>query len=171
MIEKEIANLSLEKRVFEHSMRVVNLCKKFTAKLNIADSNLIERAALLHDIGKKIDNENHHKESVIKKTLKKYNYAPTDINDIVYIIKHHKGKEFHPNHLEIECSILRICDKLDKFNKSKKDKQDIMNICDNNIKIIRSTLKNHPNELKCFEEIYNQLIDEAISQSPLQVSF
>lgn len=50
MIEKDIARAYLKNKDFEHSMRVVELCKNFANKLAMTNSKLIERAAWLYMI-------------------------------------------------------------------------------------------------------------------------
>lgn len=46
---------------FEHSKRVVNLCEEMAEKLNVKDINILVKAAWLHDVGKIMNNKEHHK--------------------------------------------------------------------------------------------------------------
>lgn len=162
MIEKDIARAYLKNKDFEHSMRVVELCKNFANKLAMTNSKLIERAAWLHDIGKIINNDKHAKKEVIIEALINCYYKPDDFKELVFIIQNHKGK-FQPKKLELECSILRICDKLDKFEK---EKLEIIETCEKNMDKIRKILAESPNDLNKFEKIYADLMKNILLNFP-----
>ncbi|QNU68526.1 HD domain-containing protein [Ruminiclostridium herbifermentans] len=113
-----------EYELIEHTKRVVNLCNKFEEKLCL-DEQLLHKAAWLHDIAKynECGNKryNHHIEA--SSVLSKYGFSYED--PVCNIIKAHTGDYFEPDEeYSLEAAVLRICDKLDKFNKGKKDAKD-----------------------------------------------
>lgn len=112
----------------KHSKRVCRLCKKIVKRLknNSVDniqSDLLYKAAYLHDIGKAdCKGDVHPFMSVVcmydsfdcsgKKSRK---YA----RRISHIIIAHKSDFCPPKDVAIEAAILRMADKIDKYNKSK----------------------------------------------------
>ena len=126
---------------FEHSKRVVKLCKYYAKVLGIDKNkkNLLIRAAWLHDIGKIQDINKHHNRNIVINSLNKIKYDSDDINVIVDIIENHRS-EFEPSNYILECGILRICDKLDKYNKDKPEKA--RKKCLENLQIILDYMKN-----------------------------
>lgn len=124
-VEKFIAKrLFSKKRRYKHTKRVVKLCKYFSEVLEVENRNILIKAAWLHDIGKIESDKKHHKRNIVIPILEDNNYKNKKIDDIVYIIENHKGK-FNPDKLILESAILRMCDKLDKYNKIKKRKQEV----------------------------------------------
>lgn len=105
----------------EHVERVCSLCCEFADSLNCIDKSLLINAAYLHDVAKQIDDDYHHERKYIALALRKKNIDTDKIDrfdDVCIIIENHRGK-FFPHRYIWESAILRICDKLDKFNQAK----------------------------------------------------
>ena len=161
---KQIYLLRKKRKTYYHSKRVAILCKKFTDNIHSVNGELVEKAALLHDIGKTENIKGkHNRKERVRTVLNKWNYDDEMINDIIKIISYHRGKNFKPNSFPIECSILRICDKLDKFEK---EKLEIIEICEKNMNKIRKLLAEHPNDLNKFEETYIDLLKKILLNYP-----
>ena len=115
----------------QHTIRVVEMCETFSRVLELDDNEgeILIKAAWLHDIAK-LDfsdvngKDEHHKKEYIKKCAKECNLDIKDHSEIYGIIKAHKGKFDPPKNIALESAILRICDKLDKFNKRQGDASD-----------------------------------------------
>lgn len=103
---------------------MVKLCKKFANKYPTAvDRELLLNAAWLHDVAKLSAGKKHNKRRKVSAVLKKHNlYHNIDhIKRVTRIIKSHKGKKFNPQKYKLESAVVRLCDKLDRFKKGKKD--------------------------------------------------
>lgn len=146
--------------IFYHSKRVVKLCKIFIKHINPNHKKIIKKSAWLHDIGKVLGNDNHDNIDVIKYSLKRIGYTDKKIDKIIYLIQWHGGEAFKPEKLQLQCSILRICDKLDKFmkdkKKSKKRRKKIIKNCTENMKQIKNIIETHP-DFQAFYQLYNKL--------------
>jgi len=79
-----------------HILVVVKYARKL-AKIYKADEEIVELAALLHDIGrtKLHDDENHHISGVpeAEKILKKYNYSEKIIEEVKHCVRSHRGSK------------------------------------------------------------------------------
>lgn len=104
-------------KTIEHSIRVRYICEEIVCELNKEiqieiNTTLLYRAAILHDIAKFDGEDKHHKKA--KNILK---MQGVESKKVFSIIKAHKGK-FTPNdNVIVESAILRMADKIDKFNK------------------------------------------------------
>ncbi len=103
---------------FDHIRRVYNLCL-FIGKVESANLHILLPAALMHDIGR--DLEEHlgadHAESaefLSKDFLKLINYPKEHINEIFNVIRSHSS---NPEHMPetLEAKILSDSDKLDSL--------------------------------------------------------
>ena len=110
----------------EHTKRVVALCEEFADKYpDAVDRELLLDAAWLHDIAKYRADKKHNDPEKVLKLLKKYELG-SDIDDIeavADVIAVHKG-EFAPWDNELESAVLRLCDKLDGFEKGKENAEE-----------------------------------------------
>lgn len=148
---KSIAKRYLTDKQYAHTERVAELCEKFSEEFSEIDKNLLMDAAWLHDIGKAFAREKRHAEKdVVDEALENVGWD-NNRAEVSYIIHRHKGK-FHPKRHIIECSILRICDKLDKYNKD--DKKHPKQHCKESMEKIREVLR--PDELEKFETVYRR---------------
>lgn len=96
---------------YEHTERVVELCRVIGSELG-ADMEVLIPAAILHDIGRPLDN--HAKESAVqsKEILENKGLNPRVINEIIHAIEIHSfsgGGEART----LEAKILSDADKLD----------------------------------------------------------
>lgn len=129
-VKKQVEKL---KAVESHSERVVALCESFATAWAeavgeelILSQNLILESAAFHDFAKlhlgleKEERKNHHKPEILSPLLtpvfQQADYTPC--TGLYEVIACHKG-EFLPTDYFLEASVLRICDKLDKFKKTK----------------------------------------------------
>lgn len=152
----------------KHSKRVCRLCKKIVKRLknNSVDniqSDLLYKAAYLHDIGKaNYDGDAHPYMSVVcmydsfdcsgKKSRK---YA----RRISHIIIAHKSDFCPPKDVAIEAAILRMADKIDKYNKSKYSLVKAEKSCKKSLKKIKKYF--HDNGLdEKFKQIKTACEDE-----------
>lgn len=126
-IKKIKKKLKRFKKIKPHTRRVVKLCKKLCKKLlknscEIKDDILIN-AAWIHDVGKVEDKEFHHLPIILKKVV------PVDLHDDVLfeIVEQHRDLFNPQNHCK-ECAVLRLCDKIDKFHKTKHSKEKIKEV-------------------------------------------
>ena len=102
---------------FPHIMRVYGLCQKIGEKLH-ANLKILNTAALLHDIGRKNENDNLNHAEISAEIALDYLYSLGDhfsnneIEKILHCIKAHSfSNELLPNSLEAK--ILSDIDKLD----------------------------------------------------------
>ena len=94
---------------YEHTERVIELCKVLGVALN-ADMDILIPAAILHDIGRPHDNHAHHGGIMAREILQEQGYSKID--EIVHAIEVHSfsaGGEAKT----IEAQILSDADKLD----------------------------------------------------------
>ena len=157
MRAKEIAQKLLRDLpdVLEHSERVKNLCKPFRDEFNSEiDWYLLKRAAWLHDVGKSVSAEDHHKKKVIRKALEGYELK-SDKDDVISVISCHKGKFKPESWLELESAILRICDKLDRFRKGKADAAEK---CEKSMEQIKNVLDE--STWKRFQKVYQKVYED-----------
>ncbi len=153
MTAEAIAKCYLSDKQYAHTERVVGLCERFAESFSQIDKKTLMDAAWLHDIGKafvkkKKRAKKHAKRKVVNEALKSVGWA-RNCAEVSYIIHRHKGK-FRPQKHIIECSILRICDKLDKYNKD--EKKHPKQYCEKSMKKIRRVLCQE--DLQKFEKIY-----------------
>jgi uncharacterized protein len=94
---------------YEHTKRVIDICKKIGKKMK-ADMEVLIPAAILHDIGRNHDNHALHSARIAREILEEFNYPKID--EIVHAIEVHSftsgGKS-----ITIEAQILSDADKLD----------------------------------------------------------
>lgn len=94
---------------WDHVQRVYNLCVNIGEKEG-GDLDILERAALLHDVGINEDRKNHEKVSarIARDLLSDYD----KVDDVVYCIECHRfSKNMKPETLEAK--ILQDADRLD----------------------------------------------------------
>jgi len=94
---------------WDHVQRVYNLCVRIGEKEG-ADLDVLERAALLHDVGISEDRKNHEKISarIARDLLKDYE----KVDEVAYCIECHRfSKDIEPE--TIEAMILQDADRLD----------------------------------------------------------
>ena len=110
-----------------HTFHVFALCGTFTDLLgnNIKQVNkeILLYSAILHDIAKPIDSEEHNKKQHLLKALAeaKISIPPERIGSICSIVTAHRSGTFDPpREIAAESAILRMCDKLDRFRKGSK---------------------------------------------------
>lgn len=166
-IEKSIAKKILKDNYikdYKHTEKVVELCKKFSQSLHIDNETLVLKAAWLHDIGKPSEDKyekmglrdekhKHNSTEILSGILHDFDYNDNAANDILEIILWHRG-DFLPRRLQLESAVLRICDKLAKYEKGKKDAK---RKCKNNIKEIIEYLEYN---IEKFEKIYEKLKEQ-----------
>lgn len=139
--------------IITHTKRVVKICKKIIKSLNLSidehTRKIIYRAAIFHDIAKLTeDSELKNHNELVEEPLDIYFESDDDLEMITSIIKYHKG-EFEPvEDFAIAAAVLRMADKIDRFNKGKEDANEKY---EKNLKKIEKYFKNH--KLKNFEEI------------------
>ncbi|MEK7547592.1 MAG: HD domain-containing protein [Patescibacteria group bacterium] len=105
---------------FEHTERVMKLCMHI-GKKEKADLKILKIAAVLHDIGRKFEDESkgkicHAKKSaeLARKILKKYNFPQSKIEKVAHCIEAHRFRnEITPQTLEAK--VLFDADKLDSI--------------------------------------------------------
>lgn len=102
---------------FSHVLRVHNLCKKLGKKEG-ADMEVLEAAALLHDLGREEERKNpeidHAEKSaeIAEKILKEIGFVQDKIPKVLYAIKVHRfSKGVRPTTLEAK--ILQDADRID----------------------------------------------------------
>ncbi len=118
----------VEKKV-RHTERVLRSCMKIAEKLAEKtdaeiDAGLLAQAAILHDIAKFNDEENHHikGEKVLEKEYKRLTGRSLDKETrkkLAAVIAAHKGDFDPPGKVKFEAAILRMADKLDKYSRGK----------------------------------------------------
>ena len=105
---------------WEHTERVYNLCLRIGVREN-ADLDILNYAALLHDIGRadqdRLNGQICHAENgaiLAKQLLEKYKVSPDTIEKIVHCIKSHRYRgKILPR--TIEAKVLFDADKLDSI--------------------------------------------------------
>ena len=126
MTPQEIAKTLLDAEDYEHTQRVVAFCFRILPELpnkalEDVDQDMLIDTGWLHDVGKSENADKHHKKKHIRKALEPYEdelgYDDDEIDDLVDIIHAHKGDFDPPPYYELESAILRLCDKMDRFNK------------------------------------------------------
>jgi HD superfamily phosphodiesterase len=155
----------------EHTQRVISICEEFIKQLETQGVtgikiDLLRDAATLHDIakynadGKKYDDHNDngdkHNAEAVRVLSSKYHDEIKDLNDICAIIRVHSG-DFDPDkRIGIEAAILRIADKLDRFNEYKRD---AMKKCAFSIDEIIRNLCNNCIDVGPFVRVYSEIYD------------
>lgn len=133
----------------QHAMSVVELCKDVTNKLeprlqSCVNQNLLEAAAILHDIAKFDHTDTHEVDAidVIRAECAKHTVSPIDpryFEALDEIIRWHRdGFDPHPR-VALEAAILRTADKLDKFSDEPRDKAE--ESCEKNLGHIKNYMK------------------------------
>lgn len=116
ILEKHLEQVTT--KLTEHSTRVADISMNIISIINIINEDekeLVYKAAILHDIAKFDDKNNHNKKA--KKVLSKFCGKDEDFENLCLIIKNHKGKFKPDKDIAIMAAILRLADKIDKFNK------------------------------------------------------
>ena len=94
---RKLVKGTCEEGDWKYHMLPVIKCAKKLAKIYEADEEIVELAALLHDIGrtKLHDDKNHHISGVpeAEKILKKYNYSEKIIEEVKHCVKSHRGSK------------------------------------------------------------------------------
>lgn len=148
--ERIFRQLVTYKRTVSHTERVVEMCKYFADRMNLSarDRNLLLDSAYLHDIAKSGFGEAHNLPENVDEVLGNKELP----NDIYEVILNHKDNFSPKSELAMVCSILRICDKLDKFNKKAADAEFK---CNSAMALIQEHLT--PDEFKQFKAIYDEI--------------
>lgn len=111
------------KNMRKHTERVVALCEEFADRYpDAVDRELLLDAAWLHDIAKYRADKRHNSPKRVQAVLEKNELGDEidSLEAVVDVIAMHKGR-FDPWENELECAVLRLCDKLDRFEKGKSD--------------------------------------------------
>jgi len=133
----------------EHAKRVAALCEDIVNSLeprlqDCIDRDLLEAAAILHDIAKFDPFDEHEEEAinVIRMECGKRSPSPIDPREFTAldeIIRSHKG-DFDPHpRFALEAAVLRTADKLDKFSGGTEDEAE--KSCDKSLKRIKDYFK------------------------------
>ena len=110
-----------------HTERVAELCEAFLAENPSVpvDGALLLKAAWIHDVAKHAAKGKHAEPEYVKAALREACpelVAPStdteELNRLLAIVSAHKGK-FAPPCCALESAVLRMCDKLDKYDKAK----------------------------------------------------
>lgn len=112
-----------------HTEGVVSICGEILSKLPrqgrlLAHPELLEAAAILHDVAKYDNKDEHHKlaESVLLENRSLLGADDGELETLGSIIRAHKGK-FNPDEdCACDAAILRMADKIDMLREGK-DKQ------------------------------------------------
>jgi len=126
LLSKVDAYLEHEELI-EHTFHVFALCVAFVKligehKLDV-NSELLLFSAILHDIAKQINEEGHNRKKYVKEALKKadIDIDPSYDEGMFYIFEAHKGSFIPPSEVALGSAFLRLCDKLVRLRKRKKD--------------------------------------------------
>lgn len=136
--------------IMTHTERVVKICKKIIKHLDIDKHTrkIIYRAAIFHDIAKLTEDSELKNHNVLPgELLDAYFESDEDLEMILSIIKYHNGKFEPDKKIAVAASILRMADKIDKFNK--KDKKAEKKYKDN-LEVIKGCFEK--NGIEGFEE-------------------
>lgn len=111
-----------------HMRRVSEHCVFFAELFKLGESitldlDILMKAALVHDIAKNEYGREHHQEkdhvqAVLRKTCSDV-LQDTEIDRISEIVYWHAGEIFCPKHDVLECALLRMADKVDKYEKER----------------------------------------------------
>lgn len=127
---KEVENVVIQSKKAKHALRVWAICEEIAKELNkysesiSVDIDILCKGALLHDIGKVffMNDDYHHLASAA--IIEKLFDCTSEQGDREFtrklqsIILSHKG-DFKPDSdVAVEAAILRMADKIDKYNKS-----------------------------------------------------
>lgn len=137
--KKKIKDLKDLKDIEEHTERVVQFCKKLCEEIPDINDEIVIKAAWIHDVGKLQEGDEHHNcPARFRKII------PDDLrdDDVFEIIKQHRGK-FNPEKNPKECTILRLCDKIDKFRDIKKYGKKYEDVLDKCREVIEKAEKEH----------------------------
>lgn len=124
MTPKEMLAQHLENKkedLLRHTDRVMEICERFVSELGdgLVNEELLFTAAALHDIAKFDGQEDHHKAALKIIEREGWSQHLSDPSQVEQIITAHR-KSFHPGpDVELEAAILRLADKLDKFEKAR----------------------------------------------------
>ncbi len=117
------------KKKAQHSKRVRRFSEQIVDQLEEKgmwlDSDLLNKAALLHDIAKFDDEKKHNRKAkkAIAKEYKKYTQKDMDkqeLKELGAVIKAHKGTFDPPKSVALEAAVLRMADKIDKTARAEK---------------------------------------------------
>lgn len=142
-----------------HTTRVVDLVESFLGALLELDGSLevdkelLLTAAWLHDVAKLDGGDDHHLQGFVLPILEEY--AVPQPEKVANIIALHKGA-FTPREYPLEASILRICDKLDKFNKDPEKKVKALESCEKSRGVIALILE--PQVYVMFADVYKKYL-------------
>lgn len=114
--------MGIKKKTIAHSCRVADICNEFANKMGLDthERKILMYSAFLHDIFKEENNSEHH---IMASDWVRENNDLPKINGawIADVIECHKGK-FEPDKENwLLAAILRMSDKIDKYNKGKDD--------------------------------------------------
>lgn len=105
---------------FDHTERVAKLCMRI-GKKEKADLEILKIAAILHDIGRKFEDESKGKichaekgAELARKILKKYNFPPDKIEEVAHCIEAHRFRN-STTPQTMEAKVLFDADKLDSI--------------------------------------------------------
>lgn len=113
-------------KVKTHSENVCKICEDITSQLKTSEikvrKGLLKKAAYLHDIGKANCRGDVHPFMSVVNMYNHFNCSGKDnkkyAQKLSHIIIAHKGFFCPPKCVAIEAAILRMADKIDKYNKS-----------------------------------------------------
>ena len=174
----EIQEEKQEKR--KHAERVLGICQEIMGLLpqrvqNCVDAEKLNAAAILHDIAK-FDNDDEHHKLALKIIQKEYEWLEAetkivpfekrDLLQIGNIIRYHKGKKYEPDTLvELETAILRMADKIDKLDRVKNAK-------DSKKRQAETSYKDSLNKIKAsLDGDYYSIVETAIEAACRKVRF
>lgn len=112
------------RKAYEHTGRVVALCKMFADELQrvgiSVNLNILLMAAWLHDVGKSVNKDAHAEAKTVQLALEPYkDDLKSEMDALLSIIPTHNSEDFSPDDkYKLESAILRICDKLDKYTQA-----------------------------------------------------
>lgn len=113
-------------KLTEHSTQVADISMSIIAKIDMNikedEKKLVYKAAILHDIAKFDDEDKHNKKA--KEVLYEFCKEDEDFEQLCSIIKYHKGKFKPDKGIAVIAAILRMADKIDKFNKNKNNAEE-----------------------------------------------
>lgn len=101
---------------FDHTMRVYEWARRINA-VEKADTQVVEVAAIFHDVGKGIGRDESHAETsadICKKYLKDRDFNKQIIERVVRCVKVHSSKEIPAHELGLEERVLMDADLLDE---------------------------------------------------------
>lgn len=105
-----------------HTYRVIELCEEFAARVGLGeeDREILRAAAYYHDMFKGIVENKYHAEFAAQWLRSASGIR--HLKRVADVVHFHCGKEFEPDKENwLLAAILRMSDKIDKYNKGKDD--------------------------------------------------